>query len=297
MARLKTTNTPDLAVLLEPTSPMSLAIEQAVLRNHKWSLTAVPVADRIAIRIAGAITMNLIQGGHRLLEKDLSEVLHVSRAPVREALRILERERLVEFRARHGAVVTAPDADDLRDIYVVRDALYQILLQQLLDERADDLCAVFERHMPSIAKAAEDGSVDEYTLQSFLLNLAMTDLSRNRVIVDLLTSVSLRTLRYVRMGLAANPDLLRISLGTWRALQQAVEQRDVAAVLGTARQRIAGSRDAAVRALSRASAGAEKMPGPDEPMPARNVRRRAQRAPARARPRTVSGRRPRSSRR
>jgi DNA-binding GntR family transcriptional regulator len=250
MARLKTSNTPDLDVLLAPTSPMVLAVEQAILRGHAQSLTAVPVADRIAVRIAGAITMNLIQAGHRLLETDISEALHVSRAPVREALRILERERLVEFQARHGAVVTAPDTADLRDIYVVRDALYQILLRQLMEERADDLRGVFALHMPRISKAAGDASVDEYTLQSFLLNLAMIDLSRNRVIVDLLTSISLRTLRYVRMGLAADPGLMIGSLKTWRALQRAVERQDLAAVLDTARKRIAGSCDAAVRAIS-----------------------------------------------
>lgn len=256
MARLKTTNTPNLEVLLVPPSPMMLAVEQAVLRGHKWSLAAAPAADRIAVRIAGAITMNLIQAGQRLLEKDISEMLHVSRAPVREALRILERERLVEFQARHGAVVTAPDAADLLDIYVVRDALYQILLQQLMQERPAELLAAFERHMPKIAKAAEEGSVDDYTLQSFLLNLAMTDLSTNRLIVDLLTSISLRTLRYVRLGLAANPDLMRSSLKTWRSLQRAVERKDIAAVLETARNRIEGSRDAAVRAIAPA-------PGPD----------------------------------
>ena len=73
--------------------------------------------------------MDLIHAGQRLLEKDISEMLQVSRAPVREALRILERERLVEFEARRGAVVTAPDADDLRNIYVVRGALYRIMLR------------------------------------------------------------------------------------------------------------------------------------------------------------------------
>ena len=250
MARLKTANTPDLQVLLAPTSPMMLAVEQAVLRGHTWSVAAAPVADRIAVRIAGAITMNLFQAGHRLLEKDLSETLQVSRAPVREALRILERERLVEFQARHGAVVTAPDAADLRDIYVVRDALYQILLQQLMAERPDALRATFDRHMPRIAKAADETAVDDYTLQSFLLNLEMTALSSNRLVVDLLTSISLRTLRYVRLGLAADPTLLRSSLKTWRALQRAVERKDVLAVLETARNRIAGSRDAAVRAIS-----------------------------------------------
>jgi DNA-binding GntR family transcriptional regulator len=264
MARLKTANTPNLEVLLAPTGPMLLAIEQAVLRDQKWSLTAVPVADRIAVRIAGAITMNLIEAGHRLLEKDISEALRVSRAPVREALRILERERLVEFQARHGAVVTAPDTQDLLDIYVVRDALYQILLQQLMDERPEELQALFERHMTGIAKAADDASVDDYTVQSFLLNLAMTDLSRNRVIVDLLTSVSLRTLRYVRMGLAANPDLMRTSLKTWRALQRAIERRDLLAVLQTARKRIAGSRDAAVRAITVPSTGIRKPSRPTE---------------------------------
>lgn len=261
MARLKTANTPDLAVLLQPTSPMMLAVEQAVLRGHQWSLAAMPVADKIAVRIAGAITMNLIQAGHRLLESDISEVLHVSRAPVREALRILERERLVEFQARRGAVVTAPDAKDLMDIYVVRDALYQILLQQLMDERPGDLLAAFEMHMPKIARAADEGAVDDYALQSFLLNLAMTDLCTNRLIVDLLTSMALRTLRYVRLGLVANPELLRASLRTWRALQRAIQRRDVASVLETARKRMAGSRDAAVRAI------------PPAPTPALTARR------------------------
>lgn len=265
MARLKTTNTPNLEVLLVPTGPMMLAIEQAVMRGHRWSLAAPPVADRIAVRIAGAITMNLIHAGHRLLETDISETLHVSRAPVREALRILERERLVEFQARHGAIVTAPDADDLRDIYVVRDALFQILLQQLMAEQADALRSVFDLHMPRIVEAAGAAAVDDYALQSFLLSLAMTDLSRNRVVVDLLTSISLRTLHYVRLGLAADPALVHGSLKTWRALQRAIERRDLAAVLDTASKRIAASRDAAVRAITPPIAPARKAAGPLKP--------------------------------
>ncbi len=113
MARQKTTNTPDLSALLTPQTPIMVAVEHAILRGHEWSHAAAPVAEQIAVRLAGVITMDLIHAGQRLLEKDISEVLHVSRAPVREALRILERERLVEFQARRGAIVTAPDAKDL----------------------------------------------------------------------------------------------------------------------------------------------------------------------------------------
>lgn len=249
MARLKTANAPDLAVLLVPPNPLMIAVEQAILRGHKWSHAAAPVADQIAVRIAGVITMDLVHAGQRLLESDISDVLHVSRAPVREALRILERERMIEFEARRGAVVTAPDSHELTDIYVVRASLYQILLTQLMQERPEDLIAVFDLHMPKIVKAAEAGSVDDYTLESFLLNLAMTELSTNRLIVDLLTSISLRTLRYVRLGLAANPDLLRTSQRSWRALQRAVSSRDIAVVLETAQKRIERSRDSALHAM------------------------------------------------
>ena len=129
----------------------------------------------------------------------------VSRAPVREALRILERERLVEFQARRGAIVTAPDARDLRDIYVVRVTLYGVLLRQLMEECPAKLDAVFERHIPKLKRAAED-SVDAYALASFLLNMDVFQLCSNRLLVDTLVSISLRTLRYVRIGLAANPE-------------------------------------------------------------------------------------------
>ena len=261
MARLKTTNTPDLRSLLIPQHAIMLAVEQAILRGHKWSHAT---AEHIAVRIAGAITMDLIHAGQRLLETDISEMLQVSRAPVREALRILERERLVEFEARRGAVVTAPDADDLRNIYVVRGALYQIMLRELMDRRPADLDALFQRRMAGLSKAVDEASVDAYTLQSFLLNLEMTELCANGLIVDLLISISLRTLRYVRLGLAANPELLSGSLKTWRALQRAVQKRDVDAVLETAQRRIDTSRDSAVRAIAPAARPGRKV---REPVP------------------------------
>jgi DNA-binding GntR family transcriptional regulator len=278
MARQKTTNTPDLSALLTPQTPIMVAVEHSILRAHKWSHAAAPVAEQIAVRLAGVITMDLIHAGQRLLEKDISEVLHVSRAPVREALRILERERLVEFQSRRGAIVTAPDAKDLRDIYVVRSALYAIFLRQLMEKRPADVDAVFERHMPKIMAAAEQ-SVDDYTLQSFLLNIALLDLSENKLISDLLASISLRTLRYVRLGLAEDPDRIATAVKSWRALQRAVARRDIDEVLQMAGRRIDASRDAAVRAIVAPSA------------PASPVSRKTASSPARSRP-SVPSRRP-----
>ncbi|RWA51909.1 GntR family transcriptional regulator [Cupriavidus sp. UYMSc13B] len=249
MGRLKTTNTPELQLLLAPQTPqnpVTLAVEQALMHGRDWSAS---VADQIAVRLAGLITIDVIHAGQRLLEKDISEVLEVSRAPVREALRILERERLIEFRARRGAMVTEPNAQDLRDIYVVRDALFAILLRQLMEERADALDALFEQFMPRLGKAVDE-SVDAYISVTFLANMAMADLSSNRLVGELLNSISLRVLRYVRLGLASRPGSLENSFKTWRALQRAITRRDIDAVLETAHKRIGNSREAAIRALA-----------------------------------------------
>ncbi|MNT18072.1 FCD domain protein [compost metagenome] len=132
----------------------------------------------------------------------------------------------------------------------MRDALFAILLGELVEERADALEALFEEFMPKVSKAVEESAVDAYVSVTFLANMAMADLSRNRLVGDLLNSITLRTLRYVRLGLASNPGSLENSIKTWRALQRAVAKRDIDAVLQTARKRIESSRDAAIRALS-----------------------------------------------
>ena len=161
-----------------------------------------------------------MKSGQRLLEKDISEVLHVSRAPVREAMRILERDRLVEFQARRGAIVTAPDENELRDIFRVRSVLYVTMLEQVARENPSELEALLTAHMPRLTKAAEE-SVDAYAVESFLLNFNTVDLCRNRLLVDVLHSISLRTLRYVRLGFVAKPQSVRTSLKVWSALQKA----------------------------------------------------------------------------
>jgi len=246
MSRSKTANAPDMNALLTPRNSLMLAVEHAILRGPR---TAMPAAEQIAVRLAGVITLDLIHPGQRLLETDISEVLRVSRAPVREALRILERERLVTFEARRGAIVTEPSVADLRDIYVVRGAQHEILLRQVMNDRPADLEALLGRELPKLVAA--EASADAYAVANFTLNLAINELSSNALIVDLLISIMLRTLRYVRLGFTSEPAAIGESLKAWRALKRAVEKRDVDLVLKAAQRRLEGSFAATARTIER----------------------------------------------
>lgn len=230
-----------------------LAVEQALLRGN-GTHASPPIAEQIAARLAGVIALDLLHPGQRLLENELSEVLRVSRSPVREAIRILERDRLVEVSARRGATVTAPDAQELHDVFEVRAALFTILLEQVMQQRAGNLRKTFEDFLPKLAHAAGQ-SPEAYAVQSFLFNLAIADLCDNRLVVDQLKAISLRTVRYVRLGVASSPDAITRALKSWRSMYAAIVKGDVALVIETAVKRIGAVRDLAVVAVGKPASG------------------------------------------
>ncbi|MCI3953778.1 MAG: GntR family transcriptional regulator [Burkholderiales bacterium] len=216
--------------LLEPRDPFVLAVEQTFARGHEWSRTAPPAAERIAIALAGAIVRDELPPGQRLPEKNISEALGVSRATTREALRILERECLVNVQARRGCAVAQLDQAEVMEIFTVRSALHGILFTQLMEEKRAQLEALIAKELAPLDEAVH-GPGDVYVVRSYLLNLAIIDLCSNRLVADLLTSIALRTLRHLRHGHAAHPESIMRSLHSWRAIHRAVMLGDLDRVL------------------------------------------------------------------
>lgn len=73
--------------------------------------------------IRAAILDGALQPGERLKEDALAQTYNISRTPVREALRLLQMEGLVEVERNRGATVRSYTVDDLREIYSLRALL------------------------------------------------------------------------------------------------------------------------------------------------------------------------------
>ena len=80
-------------------------------------------ADVAYWAIRDAIRTGVIGPGDRLIELDLAAALEMSRTPVREALRRLEVERLVENAPRRGYAVPTLTLDDLVEVFEIREVL------------------------------------------------------------------------------------------------------------------------------------------------------------------------------
>jgi DNA-binding GntR family transcriptional regulator len=81
------------------------------------------VVDQVYAALRARILSGALPAGERLRQAALAEELGVSRTPLREALRRLATEGLVEFEANRGATVAAQDFGDQRQAWLARVAL------------------------------------------------------------------------------------------------------------------------------------------------------------------------------
>ena len=94
--------------------------------------TTVESSEYAAAQIREAIISGLYQPGQRLVEMELAAQLRVSRHPIREALRRLDREGFVDIRPNRGAVVAEVDAPSILEIYELRSTIGSMALRHLL---------------------------------------------------------------------------------------------------------------------------------------------------------------------
>lgn len=81
------------------------------------------LADEAYHRITAAMLSGVLGPGSRLVMDAIAEELRISRTPVRDALRRLEQEGLIEPAGRRGFVVRHIDSKEVEETYEAREAI------------------------------------------------------------------------------------------------------------------------------------------------------------------------------
>ena len=154
-----------------------------------------PLAPKsVEAEVTDALREAILRGdlgpGQRLAQVELSEALGVSRIPLRDALRRLEAEGLVQIRGRAGAHVSSLDAEELAEVYDMR-----ILLE------------------PECARLAVSALSPQTADQLIELSLAM-----DRAAEDLVEGPRTRTAFYAELYAHANRPRMRSTILELRAL-------------------------------------------------------------------------------
>jgi len=207
------------------------------------------VPEQIAARVGERILDGRLPPGERIAEQELADEFQVSRGPVREAIRILEREGLVTLLARRGAIVTELTAQELTELLDVRAGLFEVAVRRLMDLPNPGLVPLMRSGTQRLQELAQDpGAGEAYAETTYRLLILVARLTGNRRLQRMLTSISLQTLRYSKLGLASQERRQR-SAQLWQQAVLALEAGDVEAVVRLTRQRLDESAQEAVRLL------------------------------------------------
>lgn len=191
--------------------------------------------------------------GQRLDEAALAGGLGISRTPLREALKILSAEGLLDIRPRRGCYVAEMAQDDLDEIFPIMALLEgEVAREAALKATAADLRRLDQLHA-ALEKHAAAGDVDRYYEANYVFHDALQQVAGNRwlqhVIGDLRKLLRLSRHRSLRLAgrLQESIDEHRALMAALRARQAETAERVMKGHLLeqlTALKRIAGTEEA-----------------------------------------------------
>ena len=153
------------------------------------TLTFQPMMESRPIReiayevLKHAIITGEIPAGERIVETDYAERLHISRTPLREALRKLERDGLVEYVLRRGVVVRAFTIADVEEIYTIRNALEMLTLPAIVKNATEEDIAALKEHLREMDEVMAHGDIETLSPMARAFHSQLTGLCRqNRIL-------------------------------------------------------------------------------------------------------------------
>lgn len=184
------------------------------------------ISELESVRVTRMLRDDIVLGrrlpGSRLVERDIAAELHVSRLPVREAIRALVSEGIVTARPRSWAVVrtfTRKDIEDFAEVRTTVETLLFVYAAQRHDaEGLQKLLELLERE----ERAAIAGEVDEAMAMAGMFHEYMAVLAGNEMFVELAAVFATR----LRWLFGRHEDLM-VEAVEHRALYEAIRARDV----------------------------------------------------------------------
>jgi DNA-binding GntR family transcriptional regulator len=185
------------------------------------------------------------------VEKDLCELMGVSRTSIREAFRQLESEGIVENIPNRGPVVATLSRAQAKEVYEVRQALEALAAKLFALNATEKQIEALGRATETLTAAYRSGDVSEILSAKDLFYGVLYSGCGNAVAPQMLTILNARINLLRRVSLSA-PGRLEKSLREMRRLMAAVRKRDGDAAWLAASEHVRNAAEAALAQIDKA---------------------------------------------
>jgi DNA-binding GntR family transcriptional regulator len=193
---------------------------------------------RVEDALRDAIIDGKLPPGRRLTERELSESMGVSRSLIREALRQLEADGLVDLVPNKGPVVRDVTVAEARDLYAIRGALEGVAARFFVDNCDERLIAELGAALESTVAAYDAGEFRKALEAKNRFYEVLFTGARSETLSSIVNSVQFRIKRLRALGVThpeRSPDRAAAASRGLRALYSAIRRRDADAAERLAR--------------------------------------------------------------
>jgi len=198
---------------------------------------ALPIIDKSSAplrrQVLDGLRQSIIAGrlapGARLVERELTAMMGVSRTVVREALRQLESEGLISIIPNKGPVVRELTLEEAKDLYSIRAVLEGLAARRFVENANDNQMRNLEQALDATAEAYENGDPALILETKNQFYDGLFEGAGSETLSSMIGTLHVRIWRWRALGLShpqRSPERYKESVAGLRAVLAAIRERD-----------------------------------------------------------------------
>ena len=227
-------------------------MQNLIMSAEIISIPRAALHEQVAHRLRQMLVENRIPPGAKLNERELSDVLNVSRTPLREAIKMLAAEGLVELLPNRGAIAVELTEADVLNTFEVMAGLEaqsgELAAQRITDSELAEIRAM---HFEMMAAYTRRDLSNYYRLNA-AIHRAINAAAKNPVLTATYNQVNAR-LQALRFRTNQNDEKWKIAMKEHEQMIAALSARDPLAMRTVLLTHLDNKRDVVVEQLRAAS--------------------------------------------
>lgn len=191
--------------------------------------SAAPLRRNVVDALRNAIIEGRLAPGARLVERELIQMTGVSRTVIREALRQLESEGLIDIIANKGPIVRKLTLEEAKDLYLIRSVLEGLAARMFVASATDADVARLKRALEATAAAYKKSDPEHILDAKNRFYDVLVGGANSETLSAMIATLHARIRRWRALGLAhprRSRDRSQESVRALRSLVAAIEARD-----------------------------------------------------------------------
>lgn len=207
--------------------------------------------EKVYDRLKEMIINEELKPGERIIEVEFSEKFKVSRTPLREAIRMLELEGLLEDSGGNGMAVKKIGISDIQEVYEIRIALEGIILKEIVENKDKNGINQLEELLNKTKKLLDTSKDADQLFKLFSeFNDILYNLSKYQKVVNLIKNINMY-LRIFRKYSIDNEERRLKAYNDHVGIVEALKDWDLEKALNLNKLHLSNSKDFIIKNLKK----------------------------------------------